>query len=97
MSSSPNTERPGDVAVKTRGAYRTLSMSSVGLEMGIAVILGLVFGRWLDGELGSGPWLMILFTIFGFAAGFKGVFRALREADKIAAENEQAAAKAARS
>lgn len=82
MSTSPNTDRPGDVAVKTRGAYRTLSHTSVGLEMGIAVILGLFFGRWLDGELGTEPWLMILFVIFGFAAGFKGIFRMLRETDK---------------
>ena len=74
--------------MKTRGVYRTLSMSSVGLEMGIAVILGLLFGRWLDGELGSDPWLMILFCLFGFAAGFKGIYRAMREADMIAAENE---------
>ena len=88
MSNSSNTDRAGDVATKTRGVYRTLSMSSVGLEMGIAVILGLLFGRWLDGEVGTAPWMMIVFTILGFAAGFKGVFRALREADRIAKENE---------
>jgi ATP synthase protein I len=88
MSNPSNTDRRGDVALKTRGVYRTLSLSSVGLEMGIAVILGLLFGRWLDGQAGTAPWLMILFTVLGFAAGFKGVFRAMREADRIAAENE---------
>lgn len=89
MSSSPPDSRPGDVAKKTRDVYRALSLSSVGLEMGIAVILGLLFGRWLDGRIGTEPWMMILFTILGFAAGFKGVFRALRESDRIAAENEK--------
>jgi F0F1-type ATP synthase assembly protein I len=78
----------GDVATKTRDAYRSWSASSVGLEMGIAVIIGLLFGRWLDGKLGTDPWLMLVFTGFGMAAGLKGVFRAVREADKIAAENE---------
>ena len=82
MSNPANTDRPGDLAKTTRGAYRTLSHTSVGLEMGIAVILGLFFGRWLDGELGTEPWMMILFVIFGFAAGFKGIFRVLRESDR---------------
>ncbi len=82
----------GDLATKTRDAYRSWSASSVGLEMGIAVIIGLLFGRFLDGKLGTEPWLMIVFTGFGMAAGLKGVFRAVREADKIAAENEARAA-----
>jgi len=91
MSNPLSRDRAGDVAAKTRGVYRTLSMSSVGLEMGIAVILGLLAGRWLDGQYGTGPWLMMAFTALGMAAGFKGVFRALREADQIAKENEEAA------
>lgn len=85
----------GDVATKTRDAYRSWSASSVGLEMGIAVVLGLLFGRWLDGKAGTDPWLMLVFTGLGMAAGLKGVFRAVREADKIAAENEAIAAEAA--
>lgn len=78
----------GDVATKTRDAYRSWSASSVGLEMGIAVIIGLLFGRWLDGRLDTSPWMLIVGTGFGMAAGLKGVFRAVKEADKIAAENE---------
>jgi ATP synthase protein I len=92
---SPAISRPsrirGDVATKTRDAYRSWSASSVGLEMGIAVVIGLLFGRFLDGKLGTDPWLMLVFTGFGMAAGLKGVFRAVREADKIAADNEAAA------
>ena len=90
-ASAPQGVKPriaGDVATKTRGVYRSLSMSSVGLEMGIAVILGLLFGQWVDGRLGTTPWMMLLFTGLGMAAGMKGVFRAVRQADRIAAENE---------
>lgn len=84
-------------ARKTRGVYQTLSMSSVGLEMGLCVIIGMFFGRWLDGKVGSDPAFMIVFLIFGFAAGMKGVMRAVRAADRIAAENEVfAAAEASR-
>ena len=75
-------------ARKTRGVYQTLSMSSVGLEMGLCVIIGMFFGRWLDGKIGSDPAFMIVFLVFGFAAGMKGVMRAVRAADRIAAEND---------
>jgi ATP synthase protein I len=91
MTRSPDgsrNSRPGDLAKTTRDAYRTLSLSSVGLEMGIAVIIGVLLGRWLDGKVGTSPWMLLLFTGLGMAAGMKGVFRAVREADKIAAENE---------
>lgn len=90
-SSTSHSNRPGDVAKTTKGAYRVLSMASAGPEMGIAVVIGLLFGWWLDGKLGTSPWMMMLFCIFGVAAGFKGIFRALREADRIAKENEGAA------
>ncbi len=91
-ASKPSPRIAGDVATKTRGVYRSLSMSSVGLEMGIAVILGLLLGQWLDGRFGTTPWLMLLCTGLGMTAGMKGVFRAVRQADRIAAENEAAEA-----
>lgn len=75
-------------AAKTRGYYQTLSASSVGLELAIAVIIGLFVGRWLDGQLGTTPWMMILWLGFGFTAGLRGVFRHVRIADKEAARNE---------
>ena len=94
------TERRGDdgaaaraaaaapLAAHTRGVYRALSASSVGLELGIAVILGLLFGRWLDGKAGTDPWLMILFVIFGFAAGMRAVVVAMKKSDRAAVRNE---------
>ena len=74
-----------DPAARTaRGAYRNLNSASVGLELGISVIIGLVIGMYLDRELGTGPWLMLLFLGFGFAAGFRGVLRAVRREDRAA-------------
>jgi ATP synthase protein I len=88
---SPVTERRSkrvdEVARKTKGFYTTLSATSVGLELGISVILGLLFGRWLDSEAGTEPWLMILFLCFGFAAGIRGVIRAVKRADNAAQED----------
>ena len=76
------------LAGRTRGAFETVSFSAVGLEMGIAVIIGLLFGRWLDGKAGTDPWLMILFVIFGFAAGMRAVVVAMKKSDRAAVRNE---------
>jgi ATP synthase protein I len=86
MSVPPRAAAP--FAAKTRGYYRTLSASSVGLELAIAVILGLFFGRWLDGQLGTTPWMMIVWLIIGFTAGMKGVYRHVRISDREAERAE---------
>lgn len=39
---------------------------------------------WLDGKLGTTPWLMLLWLCFGLAAGFRGVLRAVRRSDRAA-------------
>ncbi|MDH4249177.1 MAG: AtpZ/AtpI family protein [Deltaproteobacteria bacterium] len=57
---------------------RYLRYSTIGLEMGLAVGLGFYAGRWLDARLGSTPWLLLLFTFFGFGAGFLNLWRTLR-------------------
>jgi ATP synthase protein I len=64
--------------------YSALNASSVGLELGISVLVGLLIGMFLDRELGTTPWLMLLWLGFGFAAGFRGVLRAVRRADREA-------------
>ena len=72
-------------ARSSKRMFQTLSMSSVGLEFGICVIVGMFFGRWLDNKAGSGPWLMILFLCLGFVAGIRGLVRAMNQADREAA------------
>ena len=66
--------------------YNALSASSVGLELGIAVVLGLLVGYWLDQKLGTQPWMMLLWLVFGLIAGFRGVVRAIKRADIAAAD-----------
>jgi len=68
----------------TKQMYHGLSASSAGLELGIAVGLGALFGSWLDGKLGTEPWMMLAFLILGAVAGFRGVLRAVARADKAA-------------
>ncbi len=62
--------------------YQGLSSSSVGLELGIAVIVAVLFGMWLDRKAGTEPWLMLLFLGFGLFAGFRNLLRAVARAEK---------------
>ena len=72
-------------ARQTKRMYDGLSASSAGLELGIAVGLGALFGAWLDGKLGTEPWMMLVFLILGLIAGFRGVLRAVARAERAAA------------
>ena len=64
---------------KPKALYEILKLSSLGLEMGAAVVIGLLVGTWLDSHFGTNPWLTLLFLGFGFVAAGKGVVRALRK------------------
>jgi ATP synthase protein I len=83
--------RPSADLAAARGKrfYSVLSASSVGLEMGLSVVIGVLVGMWLDRQLGSEPWMMLLWLCFGFAAGFRGVLRAVRRADRAEQEHDQ--------
>jgi ATP synthase protein I len=69
-----------------KGAYNALSASSVGLELGLSVAIGLLLGWWMDQHFGTAPWLMLLWLLLGLVAGFRGVFRAVKRADRAADE-----------
>ena len=62
---------------KTFNKY--LRFSTVGLELGFSVLLGLFIGQYLDGVLGTEPWLLLLFLLLGAAAGFRRLYRLLKE------------------
>jgi len=55
-----------------RSANRVLA---VGSELGIATLIGLFGGSWLDRRLGTGPWLTIVGLALGMAAGIKSLMR----------------------
>ncbi len=58
--------------------YEFLKFSTMGLEMGAAVVIGLLAGIFLDRKFGTYPWLTLLFLCFGFAAAGKALMRAVR-------------------
>lgn len=85
------TELPASRAERNgKRFYNGLSASSAGLELGLSVMIALLFGWWLDSKLGTGPWLMLAWLPIGLAAGFRGVLREVRRADRAAQEEAEA-------
>jgi ATP synthase protein I len=72
--------REANAPVEERSAH-ALPKSGVGLatrigtELVVAVVVGVLIGYGLDRWLGTQPWFLIVFTLFGAAAGMLNVFR----------------------
>lgn len=84
------------MAEDRRQLYKSLGfLSSLGISMVAATIIGLAMGYYLDVWLETSPWLTMLFLVFGIAAGFRNLFvlsnrelkRQQREDEKKDAEN----------
>lgn len=56
--------------------------STAGLVLVIATVIGWWFGQWLDKKFGTEPWLMLVFTLMGIAAGFIEMFRIVLQISK---------------
>jgi F0F1-type ATP synthase assembly protein I len=65
-----------------RGASTWLNVSIIGIQFPVAIAIGFFWGRWLDTHLGTKPWMMVVFTIFGIAAGFVNLFRITAQASR---------------
>lgn len=50
--------------------------------MGLAVVIGWFIGYSLDNWLNTAPYLMLVWTGFGVAAGFRGLFRVAKKLEK---------------
>jgi putative F0F1-ATPase subunit (Ca2+/Mg2+ transporter) len=52
-------------------------MAGGGVEFAGAILLGVFGGHWLDHRWGTGPWLLLVGTFAGAAAGFYNLYRAI--------------------
>jgi len=46
-------------------------LAELGFAMAACVIVGVFLGKWLDGKLGTSPWLLMVCCFLGAAAAFK--------------------------
>jgi ATP synthase protein I len=64
-----------------------LTYGSLGLEMGLCVVIGLGMGYYLDRYFKTTPVLMLVFLGFGLAAGMKRLYQLWKKAERES-ENE---------
>jgi F0F1-type ATP synthase assembly protein I len=57
-------------------------LTSVGIEFSLSVLIGLLGGRWVDGKLGTAPWLMIVGLLLGVSAALRSLIRTARLANR---------------
>ncbi len=62
---------------------------SIGIELVVSVIIGLVAGAWLDRRFATGPWLTLVGIIVGSAAGFRSLIKYGQRAQARAEREEQ--------
>lgn len=58
-----------------RSLIKSLGLvSSMGISVALAIIIGVVTGRQLDEWLGTYPWFFFIFLFIGIAAGFRNIY-----------------------
>lgn len=70
---------------KALGGHGTL-----GLEIVLSVVIGMLGGHWLDGRFGTEPWLFWGGFLFGSVAAVRSTMRALRRMRAEAEREERA-------
>ncbi|MBP1678511.1 MAG: putative F0F1-ATPase subunit Ca2+/Mg2+ transporter [Bacteroidetes bacterium] len=78
-------QQSGRTWAQSFGPYLTM-----GIQLALSVVVFFFAGRWLDGELGTAPWLMLAGLLVGIAGGLIKFVRAAvalgKEANKNAEE-----------
>jgi F0F1-type ATP synthase assembly protein I len=59
-------------------AKNLMNYSSLGLEMGLCVVIGLGLGHYLDKHFDVYPYLTFIFMFFGIIAAFRAVYSAYK-------------------
>ena len=71
--------KPGE----EQSAWKALGeLSTVGITLVLATVIGLAGGYYLDKWLGTKPWLTLIGLGFGIAAGFVNLFRTVNRAER---------------
>ena len=58
---------------------KVITYSSIGIQVGLTVGLGMIAGVYLDRWIGTGPWLTILGLVVGVISGFTRLFQIGKE------------------
>jgi ATP synthase protein I len=53
-------------------------IGSVGIELALSTVLGLLGGQWLDKKLSTAPYLTVIGLLLGITAGFRSLIQVAR-------------------
>jgi ATP synthase protein I len=67
---------------KKETLYSFLTYGTLGLEMGLSLVIGLAIGYYLDRRFGTAPIFLIIFMIFGILAGMKRIYTLWKKAER---------------
>lgn|GEM_PF-1359500 len=84
MAQTPEPRRPQRGNIPNAGQY-----ASVGLQFAIGIMVFTFAGSWLDGRLGTGPWLLLLGVALGFGLSSAWIYRRLVVAPRERADEER--------
>jgi ATP synthase protein I len=59
-----------------------LTYGTLGIEMGLSLVIGLGIGYYLDRHFGTSPVLLIVFMMFGLIAGMKRLYTLWKKAER---------------
>jgi len=80
------------VGIKTNKNFRRyLQLSSIGIEMGVATMIGIGIGWTIEKYVFKEkyyPWITLLFLFFGFIAGIKNVLQLIKNMDTKGNNND---------
>ena len=66
-----------------QSAWKALGeLSTIGMTLVLATVIGLAGGYYLDKWLGTSPWLTLIGLGIGIAAGFVNLFRTVNRAGR---------------
>ena len=80
------------MGIKTNKNFRRyLQLSSIGIEMGVATMIGIGIGWTIEKYVFKEkyyPWITLLFLFFGFIAGIKNVLQLIKNMDTKGNNND---------
>ena len=57
-------------------------LGTIPILLAVGPLVGFFIGRWLDSKLGTEPFLLIVFLIFGFIASGREIYRLIKRAEE---------------
>ena len=75
---------------KDRKVWRLIgALSTVGITLVAALVIGFYLGFKLDEHFGTSPWLTVIFLILGIIAGFKNLVTMSRRIEELDGDEDK--------